>query len=296
MSERKEPGLSLSGLDVQESEHRGHSAPRRGKPVPADKPRGGGFLLTLILLVLTAGVVGLGYWTVGLKQELAEQQAVLTKAQARLADMEQLLALTSDTASQSGQTLMGRLGQMETRAGEKYEHFDSEIAKLWTVAYQRNKPQLEEQKKVLDAQAKALETQAAELAELKKQLASADGKLTKLGGRVDSGLNDISGVKKQVAGLESSLQEQAENLKAVSADSSFALSLEKDERVSAHQALSARVDKLVQSAQGGSGLSQRIATIEQSIQAIDGSRRQFNQSLLQLRDQINQLQRRLDGR
>ncbi|GGB83328.1 hypothetical protein GCM10011352_06460 [Marinobacterium zhoushanense] len=296
MSERKEPGLNLSGLDVQESDRRVSGAPQRAKVQVTDKPRGGGFLLTLILLVLTVGGAGLAYWTVGLKQALDSQQAELAKAQARLAEMEELLALTSDTASQSGQTLMGRIGQMESRAGEKYEHFDSEIAKLWTVAYQRNKPQLEEQKK-------ALEAQAAELSELKKQLAAANSKLTTLGSSVDAGKSDLSGVKKQVSGLdkqvsglEASLQQQSEGLKKVGADASFALSLEKDERISAHQALSVRVDKLAQGAQGGAGLSQRIASIEQSIQAIDGSRRQFNQSLLQMREQISELQRRLDGR
>lgn len=296
MSERKEPGLNLSGLDVQESDRRVSGAPQRAKVQVADRPRGGGFLLTLILLVLTVGGAGLAYWTVGLKQTLDSQQAELAKAQARLAEMEELLALTSDTASQSGQTLMGRIGQIESRAGEKYEHFDSEIAKLWTVAYQRNKPQLEEQKK-------ALEAQGAELSELKKQLAAADSQLAKLGSSVDAGKNDLAGVRKQVtgldkqlSGLEGALQEQREGLKKVSADASFALSLEKDERIGAQQSLSARVDKLAQSAQSDSGLSQKIASIEQSIQAIDGSRRQFNQSLLQMREQISQLQRRLDGR
>lgn len=289
MSERKEPGLNLSGLDIQDGAPRAAQTAKRIATPTAEKPRGGGLLLTLILLVLAAGVAGLAYWTVGLKQTIETQQAALAKAEARLAEMEQLLALTSDTASQSGETLMGRLGQLESKAGEKYEHFDSEIAKLWTIAYQRNKPQLEEQKKALDAQ-------SAELSALKKQLAEAEGKLGKLGGRVDSGLGDIAGIKKQVASLDGALKEQSNTLKSVSADTSFALSLEKDDRVSAHQALSARVDKLAQSAQDGSGLSRKIGSIEQSIQAIDGSRRQFNQSLLELRDQINQLQQRLDSR
>lgn len=293
MSERKEPGLNLSGLDIRDgapgATQSARQPPKRAVAAPkAEKPRGG-LLLTLILLVLAVGGGGLAYWTAGLKQSLDKQQAELAKAQQRLAEVEQLLALTSDTASQSGETLMGRLGQMEIKAGEKYEHFDSEIAKLWTIAYQRNKPQLEEQKK-------ALEAQSADLEALKKSLADTSGKLDKLGSRVDSGLGDLSGIKKQVATLDSALKEQSKTLKSVSADVNFALSLEKDERVSANQALSARIDKLSQSAEDGSGLGRKIASIEQSIQAIDGSRRQFNQSLLQLRDQLNQLQQRLDGR
>ena len=68
-------------------------------------------------------------------------------------------------------------GQLETQATQKYTHFDSEIAKLWTIAYQRNKPQLEEQKKLLEAQ-------SAELEGVKQQLATASKQLDGLGGEV----------------------------------------------------------------------------------------------------------------
>jgi DNA repair exonuclease SbcCD ATPase subunit len=205
--------------------------------------------------------------------------------------MEQLLELTSDSASQAGQTLMGRIGQLESQANDKYAHFDSEIAKLWTVSYQRNKPQLEEQKK-------ALEAQQAELSELKQQLASDSKRVAVLSGRVDK----LAGLEQQLAtldkalnSLQKALSEQASELQKVSSDAGFALSLEKDERVAADRALDGRIEQLAQRATSGSDLASRIATIEQSIQAIDGSRRQFNQSLLQLREQVAQLQRRLGG-
>jgi DNA repair exonuclease SbcCD ATPase subunit len=292
MSERKEPGLNLSGLDVDTSDAVPAGRPAAAQPSPVvEKPRGGSLLLTLILLLLAAGGAGLGYWTAGLKQTLDQQQAALTQAQARLAEMEQLLELTSDSASQAGQTLMGRIGQLESQANDKYAHFDSEIAKLWTVSYQRNKPQLEEQKK-------ALEAQQAELSELKQQLASDSKRVAALSGRVDK----LAGLEQQLAtldkalnSLQKALSEQASELQKVSSDAGFALSLEKDERVAADRALDGRIEQLAQRATSGSDLASRIATIEQSIQAIDGSRRQFNQSLLQLREQVAQLQRRLGG-
>lgn len=287
MSERKEPGLSLSGIDVDNPGV--VERPRITAPAPDVKPRGSGLLLTLILLLLAGGIAGLAYWGLGLKQALGEQQTALLETQKRLADMEQMLELTSDSASQAGQTLMGRIGQLETRAGEKYAEFDSEIAKLWTVSYQRNKPQLEEQ-------AKALAAQQEVLTQLEKQVASEGDRLTALDSRLEalSGLGkQLTALDKAVQALDRKLSEQAQALQTVSSDASFALSLEKDERVAADQALDARLEPLLKQAGNSAELAGRVASIERSIQAIDGSRRQFNQSLLQLREQLAQLQRRL---
>ncbi|WP_432697987.1 hypothetical protein ACQUQP_06490 [Marinobacterium sp. YM272] len=286
MSERKEPGLNLSGLEADEVEKRGAPQPPRQKSEVArsDTGRGGGILLTLILLIMAGGTAAVGYWSLELKKTVDSQQAELTVMRERLAEMSEALALTSDTASQAGQTLMGRIGTLEETATDKYAHFDSEIAKLWTVAYQRNKPQLEEQQKALDAQRETLES-------LKAGLAAAEKQLSSFAGTQD----ELASVKKSLSSLDSALNEQKSRIESVSSDTSFALSLEKDERVAAQQALGQRIDQIGQSARSQGDLSGRIASIEQSIQAIDGSRRQFNQSLLRLRDQLNQLQLRVEG-
>lgn len=286
MSERKEPGLDLQGLESGEPERKSAPQPARQAPVTA-KPegnRGGGFLLTLILLILAGGVAGLGYLSLEMKKTLDAQQAELEQTRGRLAEVSQALALTSDTASEAGQTLMGRLGELEGQASEKYDHFDSEIAKLWTVAYQRNKPQLEEQQKALDAQGKAVES-------LKQTLAATEKKVSSLEGTQQ----ELASVKQSLASLQSSLDKQQSRIESVSSDTSFALSLEKDERAAAQQSLESRVQGLQRKLESQPDLSRKISSIEQSIQAIDGSRRQFNQSLLQLRDQLNQLQRRVEG-
>ncbi|TCK07343.1 hypothetical protein [Marinobacterium mangrovicola] len=286
MSERKEPGLDLQGLEPGEPEQKPPPQPVRRAPAPAkaESSRGGGFLLTLILLILAGGVAGMGYWTLEMKKTLDAQQAELEQTRERLAEVSEALALTSDTASEAGQTLMGRIGELEGQASEKYEHFDSEIAKLWTVAYQRNKPQLEEQQKALDAQGAAVESLQQTLADTEKKVAALEG-----------GQQELASVKKSLASLESAIDEQKSRIESVSSDSSFALSLEKDERTAAQQSLENRVQGLQQKLESQPNLSSKVSSIEQSIQAIDGSRRQFNQSLLQLRDQLNQLQRRVEG-
>lgn len=288
MSERKEPGLNLTGIEVENQPPAGRPAPSAApQPPQTARPRGGGLLLTLILLLLAAGGAGLAYWTAGLMQTLEAQQAELAQTQARVGELEQLLELTNNSASQAGQTLMGRIAELEKSVAEKQAHFDSEIAKLWTVSYQRNKPQLEEQKKRLEAY-------QAELAGLQDTLAGESRKL----GALDARVAEMAGLTEDLAALEQSLQglqQQMGQLQKVSDEASFALALERDERQAAAGALSDRLDRLSQQVQGAQALSGRIASMEQSIQAIDGSRRQFSQSLLQLREQLARLQSRVGG-
>lgn len=311
MNERKEPGLNLSGLDVDErqpSARQTVSANTASSSVSAPQPAakrggGGGLLQTFILLLLTAACAGLGYWGVGLKQSLDQQQAALAKAQQRLDSVEQALALTSSSATQSGQTLMGRISHLESQATDKYKHFDSEIAKLWTVSYQRNKPQLEEQKKQLDSQDKTLSaqekliaSQADEIKALKQQLADAEKTMAKSNKQIAGLVGDVKQVatlKQNLADLSKQLASTTERMKKQAADADFALSLERDDRTKALQALQGRVDKL-ETSRGEGDLSRRVASIEQSIRAIDGSRRQFNQSLLHVRQQLNNLQLKLE--
>jgi len=287
MNERKEPGFDLSGLDAERGSAKAIPEVKRSNAVaaPASGKRGGGFLLTLILLLLAAGCGVLGYLVMDLSTRLGQQQEQLTKSQERLGEMEQMLALTSDSATQSGATLTGRIGQLEAQATQKNAHFDSEIAKLWTIAYQRNKPQLEEQKKLLEAQ-------STELDSVKKQLASASKQVDSLSGE----LKQLATLKQSLGELEKKLSAERERIGQVGADAEFALSLERDERTKALQSAAARLDVLEKAQRGGGDLTPRVASIEQSIRAIDGSRRQFSQELLQVRQQLNALQLRLEQR
>ncbi|MFC6669428.1 hypothetical protein [Marinobacterium aestuariivivens] len=295
----------------------GSQARGRGAPRQSGQARGGANLLhSLVLVLLTASTSALGYWGYGLQQSLDESRTQLAQASSRLSDLEQLLEVTSDSAAQSGQTLSGRLEQLGKTAEEKYGHFDSEIAKLWTVAYQRNKPKLEQLEQQLAGQTEQLKAQEAVLkqqeaarktqtGELQAGLARIEGQEARLKAveSAQSGfgkdLKTLAGVEKGQAALKSELETRVEELRRSLAtlDTQVRISEEvQAEKVAAQRALLNKLGDRVAALENGAGggdLGRRVRVNEQAIQAIDGSRRQLNQELLQIRAQLNQLQLQL---
>ncbi len=319
--------------------------PRRVPPAPA---RGNNLLHSLVLILLTAAASGLGYWGYGLQQQLESSVELQQEVSRRLADLEQLLEVASDSASQSGQSMSGRLEQQSKMAAEKYRFFDSEIAKLWTIAYQSNKPRIDAQEKQLaaqdgqlttqagdlSAQAGQLSTQAAQLAAQAGQMEAQSSQLAQLGEliktqgaqletrgveikslqtRLAAYGETLAGVEKQLdslAGLEGGLEQGQAGLKAdlesaladvkralATLDTQVRISEEiQSDKVAAQQTEMRKLHDKISVLEGNAvspDLGRRLRVNEQAIQAIDGNRRQLNQDVLQLRQQLNNLQLRL---
>nr|WP_067298624.1 hypothetical protein [Marinobacterium profundum] len=328
--------------------------PRRAAPVPPPAAKGSNLLHSLVLVLLTAAASGLGYWGYGLQQQLDDSLEQQAQAVQRLTDLEQLLEVTSDSASQSGQTLSGRLEQQGKTAIEKYQQYDSEIAKLWTIAYQSNKPKLEAQEKLLASQVelqaqlgKQLDVQAAQLtqlspqaeqlkvqaAQLQSQVAQLESQAAQLQSQVaqlesqttelqslatevkslqaglaasdkaraatDKQLAALAGLEKGQASLKGDLDKTVQDLKrslaTLETQVRISEEVQSEKVVVQQQALRKLSDKVatLEAGAGNSDVSRRVRVNEQAIHAIDGSRRQLNQELLQLRQQLNNLQLRL---
>lgn len=289
MVDRKEPGLDQDGLESLSLEPQGRvAAPVRSEAANAESSgRGGSFLLTLILLLLVAAGGYLGYMLVQQQTVIEELKLQLNQelgqTQARVESLEATLALTSDSAEQSGQTLQQRLQELNVRAKEKFTHYDSEIAKLWTLAYQRNKPQLEQQAEQLDS--------------LSKQLAAAEKSLTETRAQANKAsqeLTALAAIKAQQASLEKQFSARIDSLGRQLDTFESSLKLESEGRLKVQQELAEQLTQL----QGDDGqtaeLAQRIRQNEQAIKAIDGTRRQLSQDLLRIRQQLNNLQLRLE--
>jgi chromosome segregation ATPase len=302
----------------------GRAAPSRHAATPAADPgRGGNLLHSLVLVLLTGAASGLGYWGYGLQQDLEVSVAQQAGLAQRLAELEQLLEVTSDSASQSGQTLSGRLAQQGKIATEKYSHFDSEIAKLWTIAYQSNKPRLDAQEKQLALQAEQLKAQVGQLdaqagqwAQLSDLIKQQGGQLAAQGGEikslqttlaasgkaladVDKRLAAVSGLEKGQASLKGDLDKTVLEMKrsVATLDTQVRIAEEvQSEKVATLQGAQRTLGDKIAALEAGAGstdVTRRVRSNEQAIQAIDGSRRQLNRELLQIRQQLNELQLRL---
>lgn len=245
--------------------------------------KGGGLLITLILLLLVVGVGYLGYALTEQQSQLAQVQDNLTQAQQRVEVLEEMLAVTSDSAVQSGQTLQQRLEDLNGRVDERFSHFDSEIAKLWTIAYQRNKPQLESHAKEL----KTLEGGVAELNTRLKEVQQQAGQVGKALEQAGAAKETASATQKRLdvglGGLEQQLDTLTQGLKA-----------ESEGRLAVQQELTQQLTALKDTQGGSAELAQRIRQNEQAISAIDGTRRQVNQDLLRIRQQLNNLQLKVE--
>lgn len=283
----------------------------------------GSWFTTSILVLLTAACSGLGYLGFGLQQTIIQQQQTVSNAAERISELEQMLNVASDSATQTGQTLEQRLLQVNQDATAKYSLYDSEIAKLWDVANKRNKNSIDalgtelkgltervsksdqsnsalakgqqEQTKRLAAFEQAVEQKVeqklAQVATLSTQAAAVDKKLTEL-------IKANSQLSKDQAALKNSETQNLKALKQSIATLQTQIAIFEEtlgEKQSNQQAslnkIVSRLSAVEQSSRSSGGnVEARVKTNEQAIRAIDGTRRQTNSDILFLTNKLNALQ------
>lgn len=262
-AERKEPTISSIVPDTDEIDthqqringSRPQSQAQQYRTRNLDKPppapvRAASSPLTpfAFLLALTGlGLAGFVYW-----QLLAAQQ-LLTTAEERIVVLEKRLELSDDESSQSLTAIQAKLKEA-----------DSEIRKLWGVAYDRNRKKLEEHASQLGSLEKTLTATVVDTRKA-QQLATATN--TKLREFEKEGAEQRQRVDK----VASSLNEQQLQVQAA---------------VDVVNRLQQQVTRLQ------SDLATRVKNNEESIKAIDAYRLNLNRDLLQLRQQLNQTSQR----
>lgn len=322
MSERREPGFNLDPIQ--------DSVPTLdtpvGRPAAAAQPRAAApaksssvatVLLTLLVLVSLGAAGALGVWGMQLKQQMEEQQVLVEQMNLWLESTDATLTQTSTTASRSGETLMGRVEDINTRLEDRIKHFDSEIAKLWTVSFQRNKPQLEEQGKTLVTLGETVVAQDARIAEalaslgvLRKEIESQVSELSQLSAADKQMAQQLAGTETaakardtKLSALETqttALQTELETVDAalatvegrvlqVGSDMEFQFSVERDERTKLAADLNAKINQAAQPPGTSVELERRLRTIEERLKAIDASRASLNSELLKVQGQVNGL-------
>lgn len=306
MAERREPGLNLNQLDDPVPTLEASSGvPNQMRAVAQKPPTKGVGFLAFIVVVLSFACAGLGYWGMELKRDLDEQKVLLEQMNLWLESTDATLTQANNSASQSGETLLGRLEQLDSRFDERVTHFDSEIAKLWTVSFQRNKPQLEAQSETLAEQSELLESQSVVLAEqgasldvLRDEISNQVETLSELDVGMETLLSQLSQLDEKTSAneanysaLQSSLEELDGSFARLASDIEFQLSVERDERAKLQAELNSRVNSLNQSGSQTSALVGRVSELESLIAGIDASRQSLTAKLVELQAQISNIER-----
>ena len=186
--ERKEPTLS------------GHaSVPERDEPItrraavdtsrpsrpqtpaaPAPAPSSGTSPLAIIALLLALAGVAIGGF---FGWKLTEAQALLQQAEARIADLEGRLSVTSDESSQS-----------LTQVDAKLKWVDSEIRKLWGISNDVNRKAIAANKAAVDDAIAKIDSAVLSIAEQGKRLQD----FTEQVDRVDGQLSSLQALQQKV--------------------------------------------------------------------------------------------------
>lgn len=300
MAERREPGLDLNriGDPVPTLDTPVNRATNTSPNVAPKRSGAGTGILVFLIIVLLFAAAGLGYWGMQLKRDMEEQRILIEQMNLWLESTDATLTQTNTSASQSGETLMGRLERVNTRLEERIKHFDSEIAKLWTISFQRNKPQLEAQEEQLKVQVTklaeqeaALEVIRAEIANQLTKLAEFDVQTQSLTGQVTKAVTGVETQETKLERLQDSLKNVEESSSQLGANVEFQLSVERDERAKFQSSVNAQLQKMA--AQGGNqpALEARVAELEELISGIDASRRSLTAKLLELQTQVSGIPR-----
>lgn len=234
---------------------------------------GGGlmpWLLLLLMIVVGAG----GYWGM-LHVNLLQQE--LTQANQRLTDLEGLINATDESANKSGAALQAQIKKFMKDETARTKHVDSELAKLWTVSYQRNKPKIAE----IDSSLAALDKQS-------EQLLKQSDQLVKQMKQALSGL-DQTGAELKTLGQsqQSALTGLGDQMRLLDQASQELDALQDSQLMSMEQQLA----KIRKNPPVPPALANAVEEHQQAIAAINSFRKQANTQLLRLAARIDALQR-----
>ena len=277
-------------------------APKKPKrPVPAEREvpvasataecgRGAGVGVMLLVLVLAAGG---GWWLFEQQREIARLNAWLAEADDALRQSRLALARFEGQLNETGDDLVQReqtVAQRLEAQGKRLDTADSEIRKLWGVAYDRNRTAIAEQGKQLQAQQSRLD-------ELAGQVTNSATASTALAQQVTALDERIKGMGEASQQLAQRVQQSEQATRELMPELERRVTRAVSEQSLALQGLEGRVTELnrrLGDRQGDSELADakaRIAELELSVRSIDTARGQIMARLAQLSEQLDDLAR-----
>jgi chromosome segregation ATPase len=259
VQERREPTISTirpERDEIASHQNRLSKRPQDGPvrpPVPPGSRPAPAKRSSLAVFAFLLALVGIGTATFSVWQLRLAQQS-LTSAGDRIAELEARLNLTNTESDQS-----------VTKIHEKLNWADTEIRKLWGVAYDTNR--------------KAIQANKTQLDSARTQLNSVD-KVAKTA---------AADVKKANA-LAGSQQTALVSLRTQSSEQQLVLSRVSEEIDALEQQLGTAIDKAAklenQLSKLQNSLSPRVTGNEEAIKAIDAFRRTANSDIQQLKERV----------
>ncbi|MGB0468076.1 MAG: hypothetical protein ACPGF7_11190 [Pontibacterium sp.] len=269
---------------------RSNNGRQSAEPSRTEPKRSSGGLTAFLLVLLVAACAGLGYWVQLLNAQLQQERVAVSELQGQMSELRGLLNMAESSVEKSGSTMLDKIAALNLSAQKKYKHLDSEIAKLWTVAHQRNKPAIEKQRQQLAIQAKNLDTvvesiaiQNAALEAQKKTWLTAVSKLEKAQKGAKAQIStDLKKIRVEVNAAQTAVRLSEEAVM--------------EEQMALTSAMRDLTDRLatLESTQRSNTFERRVKVNEEAIKAFDATRRELNRSLLQIKTKINRLQLSLE--
>lgn len=249
--ERREPTLSSSSNSVPErdepparkpaAENARDTRPTRAPAAPPPSSSSSALaVFALLLAVVGVGIGGYFGW------QLTETRTQLLASDARIAELEDRLSMSSDESSQS-----------LTQVDAKLKWADSEIRKLWGVSNDVNR-------KAIAANSEKITGLTKELAVVKKN--ASDAKTT------------AAGLQPQLTASKAAVDASIAKI-----DSALGGLTEQRKRI---QDLTEQLDRTEAQLANLRALEAKVQTNEEAIAAIDAYRRSLNRDLLQIRQQL----------
>ncbi|EAR60892.1 hypothetical protein [Neptuniibacter caesariensis] len=294
----RDDDINVPDLGPAEPSSEGRAAPVSAQPAAkaqagsgsqaSSSASGASPVLYLVMIVLVVAVSALGYYGYEMQQSLKEREATFEQAQGQIGQLEQLLKQAEQGAAQSGEALQGNVTSLESTLKQKDKQLDSEIAKLWAIAHQKNKPLIEKQAKELAALKKSLAEQGKSTDALKARLAKQESALKKASGAG----SEVTKLKKQLSSEINKVNKLVARLEAELRTGAELAQEQTDELIKTQRQLSDRLVAL--EGKSNADLVRRVKLNEQAVRAFDGTRRQLNQDLLQVKQKLNNLQLQLE--
>ncbi len=294
---RDDENLNVPNLGPAEpvSGTRSTSTQEQPKAAAAKEPSGGGFVQSLVSIILIVAVCALGYFGFDVYQAQLKDETTFLKAQQQMEQLQALIKKAEEGAAQSGEKLQGDVSSLESSLRQKDKQLDSEIAKLWVIAHQKNQPKIEQQSKDIAALKKSLGALEKDKAVQQKSIKSLQTTIKSQ----EKQLKSVAAAKSEVEALQKSVKAEVAQLSKliarVETETRANNEFMQEEQAGILKAQRELVDRIVKlESKSTAGLERRVKLNEQAVKAFDSTRSQLSQDLLFVKQKVNNLQLMLE--